>query len=1105
MYPRYARRVEFAILGPVEVRHDGDTVPVGGPKQRALLAMLLLADGTPVSRDALIEGLWGERPPATAGQTLDSYLSRLRRTLGSDRIERRPPGYALRVAPDELDRGRFERLVADAREDPDPRRAVTTLQEALGLWRGPALADLRCEPFADGVPEQLDGRRLAAVEDLFEARLELGEGAALTGELERAVADHPLNERLLHQLMLARYRAGRQADALDACQSARRRFAELGLELGPRVRELESRILRHDAALSPVVRGSRSAARRRRRGLRRLAIAAAAIAGAAGAGVALDFATQDGVPASLAAGEPRLVAITGGSHVAVAAVALTGPPAAVVAANGSLWVADPQTQAVERVDLASAAITDRVPVPGQPGSIAAGDGAVWVASTLGGTITRIDPATDDIVQTVRIPGATTGSLALRDGRLWAADTADDALIALDARTGARRGSYPLAFRPTFVAASRDAVWAASYDAGLVAEVDPRTGRTVQSIRVGNGPAALVAVGGALWVANNLDSTVSRIDPASGSVTATVPVASGPTALAASAGSLWVASQYAASVSRLDPRTGRQERTFAVGGQPTTLAAYARGVWVGTAAASRSHRGGTLVIDSAQRFSTVDPSLHFTAEPFQFGHLAYDGLVSFQETAGPTGLRLVPDLAVAVPAPAAGGTAYTFRLRRGVRYSNGRLVRASDFRRGIERLYRLGSLGASYFRGILGTRGCARAPRSCSLRRGIATNDAYGTVTFRLQAPDPDFPFRLAVLSYAVPVPPGTPDDDARLHPVPGTGPYRVTPWHGGSVRLVRNPYFREWSQAAQPAGNPDTIVWRFVDSNAAAVREVAAGKADWLLDVVSHRALRRFELRHPAQVKLNPSLVFDFAALNTHRAPFDHLAVRRALNLAVDRRRIVRLYGGPDVASPLCQALLPGLAGYRRYCPYTRNPRPDGRWAAPDLARARRLVAASGTRGQVVDVWGISNEISVPATVPAYVTGVLRSLGYRARLHLRPSNRISEPLRRTFQISVDGDWEVDYPSPSADVPQFFACGGGYTNGYVCDHVLDREIQRAIGLESAHPGTAAAAWRRVDRRITDQALWVPTVNVHEPEIVSARVRNYQFNPIWGFLADQVWLH
>jgi ABC-type oligopeptide transport system substrate-binding subunit len=174
------------------------------------------------------------------------------------------------------------------------------------------------------------------------------------------------------------------------------------------------------------------------------------------------------------------------------------------------------------------------------------------------------------------------------------------------------------------------------------------------------------------------------------------------------------------------------------------------------------------------------------------------------------------------------------------------------------------------------------------------------------------------------------------------------------------------------------------------------------------------------------------------------------------------------------------------------------------MARARRLVAASGTRGQVVDVWGVSNLIGVPPAVPRYVTGVLRSLGYRARLHFRPWQRIPESLRRTFQISVDGDWQVDYPSPSAVLPQFLGCGGGYSNGYVCDRVLDREMRRAISLESAHPRMAAAAWRRADRRATDQALWVPTVNVHAPEIVSARVRNYQFNPIWGFLADQVWL-
>jgi ABC-type oligopeptide transport system substrate-binding subunit len=135
---------------------------------------------------------------------------------------------------------------------------------------------------------------------------------------------------------------------------------------------------------------------------------------------------------------------------------------------------------------------------------------------------------------------------------------------------------------------------------------------------------------------------------------------------------------------------------------------------------------------------------------------------------------------------------------------------------------------------------------------------------------------------------------------------------------------------------------------------------------------------------------------------------------------------------------------------------------------------------------------------------VLRSLGYRARLHLVANTRITPALRRRIQLSVDGDWLADYPAPSAYLPQFFGCHGGLTNGYVCDRRLDRQMARATALQLRDPRRAGAAWAKADRRITDQALWVPTVNTHAPELVSSRVRNYQFHPVWDFIADQVWL-
>ncbi|HZO61652.1 MAG TPA: ABC transporter substrate-binding protein, partial [Gaiellaceae bacterium] len=262
-------------------------------------------------------------------------------------------------------------------------------------------------------------------------------------------------------------------------------------------------------------------------------------------------------------------------------------------------------------------------------------------------------------------------------------------------------------------------------------------------------------------------------------------------------------------------------------------------------------------------------------------------------------------------------------------------------------------------------------------------------------------------------------------------------------------------------------------------------------------------LTGPGQLHATATFIQDFIPLNTRRPPFDDVRVRRALNLAIDRARIVRMYGGPAAATPICQPLPRGFLGYRPYCPYTRLPGSGQGWHAPDLVRARRLVAASGTRGQLVDVWGTTDAL-VPRALPAYVASVLRSLGYRTRLHLVRGSSITYAQRRNFQLSVDGDWLPDYPKPSSFLPQFFGCNGGYSNGYVCDPALDRKMRQATTLQVRDPGRAASLWRAIDRYIVDRAYWVPTVNPHSPELVSKRLRNFQYNPIWDFIVAQAWL-
>src|SRR6266508_2652752 len=225
--------MDYRILGPLEAEREDRPLAVTGRKPRALLALLLLHPNETVPTDRLIDDLWGERPPATAANTLQVYVSKLRKLL-ADRLVTEGAGYALRVEPDELDAARFERIAEQGRAALTQRsygEAAERLHEALALWRGPALADLRYEPFAQAEITRLEELRLAAVEDRIEAELFLGRHDQLVAELEALVSENPLRERLRRQLMLALYRAGRQAEALDAYRVAREAIRDPALLL----------------------------------------------------------------------------------------------------------------------------------------------------------------------------------------------------------------------------------------------------------------------------------------------------------------------------------------------------------------------------------------------------------------------------------------------------------------------------------------------------------------------------------------------------------------------------------------------------------------------------------------------------------------------------------------------------------------------------------------------------------------------------------------------------------------------------------------------------------------------------------------------------------
>src|SRR6266850_3471842 len=247
--------VEFRVLGPLAVVEDGRSIPLDRQRMRALLAFLLLHANEPVSSDRRIDEVWGPTPAKTAGASLQNYVSRLRKAIGAELLISQPAGYVLRVDPERFDLARFERLTAEAR-GAEPRERAEKLRAASALWRGPALEDLAFESFARDEVGRLEEARLSALEQRIDADLELGSAGELVRELEELVEAQPLRERFRAQLMLALYRAGRQADALEAYQDARRVLMdELGLEPSEELRALQQAILQQEPSLGAIGEG----------------------------------------------------------------------------------------------------------------------------------------------------------------------------------------------------------------------------------------------------------------------------------------------------------------------------------------------------------------------------------------------------------------------------------------------------------------------------------------------------------------------------------------------------------------------------------------------------------------------------------------------------------------------------------------------------------------------------------------------------------------------------------------------------------------------------------------------------------------------------------
>ena len=823
---------EFGILGPLEVSRSGCMVALGGPRQRAVLAVLVLEANRVVSMDRLAEDIWGGHPPEGWATTLQTYVFHLRRALepgrargvAGDVLVTRDRGYLLRVDREHLDAALFQDRFTAGRAALDAGRyaeAAGTLREALDLWRSGVLADLAGYAFTRPEAARLEELRLAALEARIDADLALGRHGTLTGELERLAAEHPLRERLHGQLMLALYRCGRQAEALAAYRRARDLLAgELGIDPAEPLRRLHASVLAHDPALdwsdsrqgpaeahpagaappaaSPTLeqRGPGPAAGSRVRGWgqwrgRRLLVAGLALAVAAAAAIVAVARPWAGGPAGLPGNTVGLIDTAGAR---VGAAVSVGSPAGLAYGDGSVWAVDSTEGTLSRINPATHAVIDQIPVGSAPTAVTVTGQDVWVTNSGDGTVSQINTAADRMVQTIPVGNLPVAIASGRSG-VWVANEGDDTVDQIDPTTGTvTRSGVQVGARPDGIAVGPGAVWVANSQDGTVTQINPATGQPSGPVSVGSGPAGIAVTPAAVWVANSLDLTVSKIDPATDRVTGIIPVHDGPSTIVAASNALWVSDEFDATLDRIDPRTGQVTRSVFVGSSPRGLAATPSGVWVAARAfAAASHRGGTLTVVS-DYLPERDPVQAY--DPFGIPALAtvYDGLVTLRRSGGADGLTLVPDLARTLPRPAGGGTTYTFTLRPAIRYSNGTPVRASDFRRGIQRTLSFG-FAPPYYEGILGGQACQQHPRRCDLSAGIISNDAAGTVTFHLGHADPEFLYKLALL-LAAPGPARRP----RPSHLPGTVPARHRP-----LQTLAIPAPRVADPGAQPVLPPVVI------------------------------------------------------------------------------------------------------------------------------------------------------------------------------------------------------------------------------------------------------------------------------------------------------------
>jgi peptide/nickel transport system substrate-binding protein len=470
---------------------------------------------------------------------------------------------------------------------------------------------------------------------------------------------------------------------------------------------------------------------------------------------------------------------------------------------------------------------------------------------------------------------------------------------------------------------------------------------------------------------------------------------------------------------------------------------------------------------------LDPGLSYTVQGWAVMWNVYLSLLGYKHVAGPDGATLVPALAQDMPDISADGKTYKLKLRTGLKYSDGKAVKASDFKYTIKRLFQIDSPGVGFFTNIVGADAFSKTKKGDI--SGIVTNDATGEITIKLVKAQGDFQNILATI-FAAPVPTGTPAKDQSTTPIPSTGPYMIQSYKPNrSFVVVRNPNFKPTANV--PATNPDKMTFKIVEDDSAALQQAINGQADYDFHPIPVDRLADVQQKYGDQLKIYTPANTYYFFMNTRLAPFDKLKVRQAVNYGIDRNALVRLYGG--LATPTENILPPTYPQYKKHNLYPH-----------DLAKAKQLIQQAGAKGVAVTVWTSNRDTAKKPA--AYLQDVLNQIGLKASLKVIDASIYWTTIgNQATKASVGfADWFQDYPHP---LDWFDVLLNGeritqtHNNNY--SNYDNKSVNATIDKLKTEPELTDAVnqqWAQVDDTIMKDAGWAPYVNRQFTDFFSSKV-------------------